>query len=242
MRPQRLGYRQNFRINTMGNETKAIPASIICTHSTSHPTLLLEIYHRLTTGVQSALISTIAGRPVQETNDHRFLINLELGKFERKYGQLSICPTVNYRIHSYTDSRTTEKAERRYTSFDPSISYFLQLTVGDSRYICISTGYKQDHTMPEMNYLLPLGDNSNPLSISLGNPDLKAACLHQSNIGFSYNNWPHNWELGISGTYTRMVNSTAMGYSYNAATGVYTYRPENVDGNWMTQLKLSYLA
>ena len=62
MRPQRLGYRQDFRINTMGNETKAIPASIICTHSTSHLTLLLEIYHRLTTGVQSALMPTIAGR------------------------------------------------------------------------------------------------------------------------------------------------------------------------------------
>jgi len=179
-------------------------------------------------------------KTVQETNDHQFLLKLELGKSERKYGQLSICPTVNYRIHSYTDSRTTEKAERRYKSFDPSIKYSLALTVGESRYINIWTGYKQDHTMPEMSYLLPLGDNSNPLSISLGNPDLKAACLHQSNIGFSYNNWPHNWELGISGTYTRMENSTAMGYNYNATTGVYTYRPENVDGNWMTQLKLSY--
>lgn len=85
--------------------------------------------------------------------------------------------------------------------------------------------------------LLSIRDNSNPLVVRLGNPDLKAY-TSQSTLEAEYKDIRsarHNFY--VSGFYGYLHNKVSEAVSFNPATGVYTYRPENVHGPYDIRLK-----
>ncbi|MBQ4038352.1 MAG: outer membrane beta-barrel protein, partial [Bacteroidaceae bacterium] len=67
------------------------------------------------------------------------------------------------------------------------------------------------------------------------NPNLQATLQPSLSLsgGFKNKNSFHS----ITWDYRRIYNAVAMGYIYDTQTGVRTYRPENVDGNWSTMGK-----
>ena len=84
--------------------------------------------------------------------------------------------------------------------------------------------------------LLPVRDAYNPLSITLGNPHLRRSYDHRFSPSFGYYRY-QKWnsdgiyeDLGVN--LHIQQNAIATGYTYNPATGVYTYQPTNINGNW----------
>ncbi len=95
-------------------------------------------------------------------------------------------------------------------------------------------------TTPDMYSQIERRDDSNPLAISLGNPNLKNGRESSLEIRFSDN---HNRRyklpsinFDIQGTH----NAVANGFTYDSQTGVYTYKPENVNGNWSAHTGIYY--
>ena len=85
--------------------------------------------------------------------------------------------------------------------------------------------------------LLSIRDDANPLVIRLGNPDLKAY-TSQSMLEAEYKDIRsarHNFY--VSGLYGYGHNHVSEAVSFNPATGVYTYRPENIKGTYDIRLK-----
>ena len=83
---------------------------------------------------------------------------------------------------------------------------------------------------PNPVQMLNIEDTSNPLAITKGNPNLKVARNHS--IYLNLNNKPWDKYFGISINMNFLENMVANGFTYNPQSGVYTYRPENVKGNW----------
>jgi hypothetical protein len=83
---------------------------------------------------------------------------------------------------------------------------------------------------PNPVQMLNIEDTSNPLAITKGNPNLKVARNHSINLNL--NNKPWDKYFGISINMNFLENMVANGFTYNPQSGVYTYRPENVKGNW----------
>ncbi|MCR5533559.1 MAG: outer membrane beta-barrel family protein [Bacteroidaceae bacterium] len=83
---------------------------------------------------------------------------------------------------------------------------------------------------PNPVQMLNIEDTSNPLAITKGNPNLKVARNHSINLNL--NNKPWDKYFGISINMNFLDNMVANGFTYNPQSGVYTYRPENVKGNW----------
>ncbi len=85
-------------------------------------------------------------------------------------------------------------------------------------------------TLPSLTTLLATTDNTNPLAIYLGNPDLKTAST--LNVGVSYERTPASsrfiTKLSLGHDYYWNRRSTHR--SYNSTTGVSTYKPVNVSG------------
>ena len=83
-----------------------------------------------------------------------------------------------------------------------------------------------------MENLLPVTDDSNPLSIQMGNPDLKPSFSH--NINLFYNNYIADLQRGIfvRTFFQATQNSISQSRSYNEATGGWTSMPKNINGNW----------
>jgi hypothetical protein len=92
--------------------------------------------------------------------------------------------------------------------------------------------YRGNSSQPEMTDLFNLTDNSNPLNIREGNPNLKPSFTH--NIGLDYNNYFEQTRQSLVGrlSYNTTQNSIANRTEYNAETGGQRTRPENINGNW----------
>lgn len=75
--------------------------------------------------------------------------------------------------------------------------------------------------------------DSDPLNHRTGNPDLKQTMTHLVNIFYYNTNWMFDrLKMYVDLQYINYRNQRAMSYAYDRTTGVRTYRPVNVNGNW----------
>lgn len=91
---------------------------------------------------------------------------------------------------------------------------------------------------PDLYSKITRSDNSNPLAISLGNPNLKNSRKTNVSLTFSNNN-NRRFKLPMAFININIhQNAVANGFTYNPTTGVYTYKPQNVKGNWYGNIGL----
>lgn len=87
-------------------------------------------------------------------------------------------------------------------------------------------------SQPSMTNLLPITDNSNPLYITQGNPNLKPSFSINSNLNFHTYNVDKANSFMTFINFNRTNNSISNRVEYNEETGGSTTRPENINGNW----------
>jgi hypothetical protein len=93
---------------------------------------------------------------------------------------------------------------------------------------------------PDMTKMVNIRDDTNPLAIWLGNPNLKNSMNQHFSGYFSDRNPKTQRFINLSMNLSVVSRQVANAFSYNAETGVYTYRPENVDGNWNMNVTTDY--
>ncbi len=120
-------------------------------------------------------------------------------------------------------------------------STFLKWKSADNKYEA-NLQYSLNPQTPDMNMYVDIQDTTDPLNIYRGNADLRTSYTHEviANISRVYPKKRIMLALEGIGTYTQ--NAIAMGYSYDRQTGVRTFRPDNVSGNWRAQLALGGMA
>lgn len=85
---------------------------------------------------------------------------------------------------------------------------------------------------PDILKTIDIRDDTDPMNIRLGNPDLKSSTYYFVEQGLTLNNFEKKSIQDISIYYEATANALAMGYTYNTKTGVRTYKPCNVNGNF----------
>ena len=93
--------------------------------------------------------------------------------------------------------------------------------------------YIAQTSTPDLQNLVDMRDDTDPLNIRIGNNSLRNAVSHQFSFGQQWGNanqkeTSHHYWLG----YTIVQNALAMGYSYDPLTGIRTWQADNVNGNW----------
>lgn len=116
-------------------------------------------------------------------------------------------------------------------SLSPSASY---------RHQCgFSISCSLTPTLPEISLLLDVRDDADPLSVVLGNPDLVRTDDYSLSMAFRPQlTGQKTFNFSVDGRVSR--NAIAMSRSYDLKTGVTTFRPENINGNWSTWGSISY--
>ena len=102
---------------------------------------------------------------------------------------------------------------------------------------------------PQITQLLDIYDDTNPLSITMGNPGLKPSFssnlnanfqmmrrmnMVQDSLGFMVPKAERHWSFSANGSFQRTSNSIGNVVTYNETTGGRISRPENINGNWST--------
>ena len=136
----------------------------------------------------------------------------------------------------YNDHRIDTLARRHYTQFTPSFSYYQWGKQKGLQYI----SYNMNISQPSLSSLMPHDNTTNPLSTRLSNSSLKPRVSHNVNVAFQFNNdsirrFIRTW---CSASLTR--NSWGTRTTYNSETGAYTFKSDNINGNWNANLGISY--
>lgn len=129
--------------------------------------------------------------------------------------------------------------DRLRTYVNPGVKYYTQqvreLRNGWQRYTDLTVNYNYTMWGPDMFNELDVVNDSDPLYVQRGNPNLHRSQRHEASIqlnAFKYGSgrYVSLFNLQLRGGAVR--DQVAMGQTYDPATGGYTVRPENVDGNW----------
>ena len=91
--------------------------------------------------------------------------------------------------------------------------------------------------MPNMGYLLDLVDDTNPLFISRGNAHLKNSRTNSINFNTWYSKALHMQNYNFNMSWSQTSNAVASTTTYDRTTGVTTYMPRNINGNWNASVK-----
>lgn len=98
--------------------------------------------------------------------------------------------------------------------------------------------YESSVQTPSLVQRLNIEDTSNPLAVTKGNPNLKTARVHRLEMTTETGGISPHCHIKLFMNF--LDNMVANGFTYDPTTGVYTYRPENVKGNWNTKAYIFY--
>ena len=124
---------------------------------------------------------------------------------------------------SYDRNTLHATPHRNTVVFLPSIAWS-----GDA----FNVSYQWNCAYPDLQNQLDYVDNSDPLNIYRGNPHLQRSTTHRVALSRSWTKWREGKRFAIGADWDVTRNAVAHGQTYDAATGVRTFMPRNVDGNW----------
>jgi hypothetical protein len=123
-------------------------------------------------------------------------------------------------------SATFEKINRTFTTLVPNVS--LNYDMKNNKYLY--SGYDVNVRIPSSRDLQPLINNSNPLFINKGNPNLLPELEHNLNVGFYYFNPGNFINLGANVYGAYHVNQIVYSQTVDPQTFITTTMPENLTG------------
>ena len=128
--------------------------------------------------------------------------------------------------------------ERTVFNWTPTVQFRYRVTRQEQ----INIRYNGRSSQPQMSQLLDIRDDSNPLRVSSGNPNLLPTFNNQLSVGYQKYNpvtmGSFNVNASVSNTLRQIQNKTTL-----LANGGTESRPENMEGfwaNWNSSLNLTY--
>ena len=124
-----------------------------------------------------------------------------------------------------------------YSGFSPNLSFY-----ANAKGLRFNIYYSFSLQAPQANQLQPLIDNSNPLYIRLGNPDLQYAEVHS--IRYNLNYYDSHSETGFNSNagFSSIVNNITNSTIQDPTTGNETTQPINTDGAYNWNAWFSYFS
>ena len=119
----------------------------------------------------------------------------------------------------------------RQTVFVPNFSFAYRNVWKDGRrdfQFKVSFDQERNVLLDRINFR----DDSHPLIVKLGNPDLKGKASTRFNADYYDHAGQNKGMLHLAASFNYRHRDVAQSLTYNPANGVYTYKPMNVSGAW----------
>lgn len=143
-------------------------------------------------------------------------------------------PQTQHLLYDYLGKHFDEK--RSVSNFSPTLDFRYKFTNRKS----LRLNYRASTSQPDMEDMLPITDDSDPMNIKVGNPDLKPSFTQRASL--RYNNYVQSHFSSIMAfvNYSNTNNSiTNMVYT-DPNTGARRSTAQNIDGNWNISSALMY--
>ena len=134
---------------------------------------------------------------------------------------------------NYSPTNTSALLQQDYINFSPSanVSYNFSKTGSVSLY------YNGRSQQPSIQQLQPVPDNSNPLYVQLGNPDLRPSFFHNINVQVRESKGNNYWFTGLNFNTTK---NQVIYQTWYDDVGRQITQPVNMNGNYGMSGNLQY--
>lgn len=135
-------------------------------------------------------------------------------------------PQTQHLLYKYLGQSFDEK--RSVSNITPTLDFRYKFNKRKS----LRLNYRANTSQPSMTDMLPITDDSDPMNIRVGNPDLKPSFTQ--NFRLNYNNYVQSHFSSVMAfiNYSNTNNSVANMVTYNEQTGGSVVKPMNINGNW----------
>ena len=130
----------------------------------------------------------------------------------------------------------SQRKTANLTSLDPTLHLWYNKRGENGKVSWMNFNYNFNHNMRDASQLLDIYDDTNPLFIREPNTNLRNPRNHHIEFGWGYGNMVHTQNYGFGGSWDVNSNSVATATLYDRNTGITTYRPLNISGNWSANL------
>jgi len=161
----------------------------------------------------------------QIINQGGAIFNYKKGKTVINFG--SKFSGVNFKQADLYNNKTYN---RNFINYMPQASYQYRFSQQKS----FRLSYNGNTNQPSLEQIQPVKVNTDPLNISLGNPDLRPS--FRSNFNANYNSYKvlTNQSIWMSGSYTFTANPIVSDVNTDATTGRSTYQSVNITDKMTT--------
>ena len=135
-------------------------------------------------------------------------------------------PQTQHMIYDYLGKHYD--VARSVTNFTPTFDFRYRFTKQKT----LRMNYRGSTSQPSMTDMLPITDDSDPLNISMGNPELKPSFTQRFELRYSNYVQKHMRTIMAFINYSNTSNSVSNMTTYNEQTGGRTTKPMNINGNW----------
>lgn len=173
-----------------------------------------------------------------------FGLDFSFGFKREDYKNITLEPSIQFRnVYdriSYTRAQTDTTIHRSRWLAEPSVSLRIDANTGNNLEYHWRLGYKLQNQLPSLLYAVNYRDDATPLLVRESGYNLPNA--HQHTASFSYQrnmiNTQHFFNTSL--TYRLWQNMLCQSMRYDVSTGVTTYRPDVIAGNWEIEGQARY--
>lgn len=139
----------------------------------------------------------------------------------------------------YDKAQVDTLLTRTVSKFTPTVK-FKYKDNGQKIRTEVETNYNFMQSVPSIYNQLGTTNDSDPTNVYVNNPGLEKPSTHSVNARYArFHNQRHN-NVVLYASYAHTDNAIAQARLYNRATGVSTWMPKNINGNWNTYESVLY--
>ena len=163
---------------------------------------------------------------VANSDIHKIEVNIT--QFFRLFGKqrnIGFTPTLRMQTDrlDYARGSLDTTMKRQTIVFEPYVRFGFD---------DFNLSYRMDYNEPSLVRLLDVVDDNNPLIVRYGNPTLKQTRRHSVDFSRYWSKREISRSMRVTARYNLIENAVAEAMTYDPQTGIRTYRPENINGNW----------
>ena len=121
---------------------------------------------------------------------------------------------------------------RTTTFFNPYIKLKYYPDQENRQYNNFEMNYKYNSWAQDLTYKIDFVDTSTPLEVWLTNPYLPNSHTHTLNFIYNWGKPSKQLRFAVYSNYTYKLNALCQSLTYDATSGIRTFRPETINGNW----------
>lgn len=176
-------------------------------------------------------------RTDEKSDKHNLSLQLDYSSNPSKKGnRLNINASIPFEYQKRSVDDVRGQSNQQIVRKDWTYSPYFNVRYGNY----FSLTYQLQPSLPSLSQMLDVSQSSNSLFVSKGNPDLRTAFTHVLNLS-STTRKPEisQWiTANVSGNIIKHEVKQATTYDRN--TGVTTWQPRNIEGNWWMMGSISF--